>query len=504
MEEIVIADYVRDRVHIYDYHGDKDSVPTISRWDVEDIELVDDWLYVADVMKGGEDEVLVAHGMGTGDWHKGAIDILHTPGDWVGYDSRFALDELINEHGDWAERLAPGWCENGYLLIVGESSIIPAFTSMYSDDSTWWASLTDTYYASTEGTNPDVPEIAVGRIIGDNPVKMREAIETCISMAQGDFALDNSDAYLLAGSGCEGWFETHTREINGDILIPQGFSTVFEKSFGPAAITATDFFDHTPDNDIIHIYGHGGATVAAGILNTTNVTNNFDPCSTRPLVCAFWSCDTGRYSQGKSLAESFIEKGASAYIGATSRSDGSGANGIAREFYSNLGPSVTIGRAHRDAKYQVVNDSTIDSVVRKYNCAVNHLYGDPKMTMSGWGGGVVMASPEIKESSESQPPPSNIQINIPDYEVTDIGDKDHVTIPGGGELIVTGKPIVPIYSYSVSLPPSYQVQNVSLTQTGGLTEDMGLNIPESDGNYPVSEPNYDGLSVQGEGWWPLE
>jgi hypothetical protein len=149
MEEIVIADYARDRVHIYNYHGDKDSVPTILRWDVEAIELVDDWLYVGDVMKGDTDEVIVAHGMGTGYWHKGTVDILHTSVDWVGYDSRFALDELINEDGDWAKRLAPGWCENGYLLIVGESSIIPAFTSMYSDDSTWWASLTDNYYAST-------------------------------------------------------------------------------------------------------------------------------------------------------------------------------------------------------------------------------------------------------------------------------------------------------------------------------------------------------------------
>ncbi len=324
-------------------------------------------------------------------------------------------------------------------------------------------------------------------------------------MAHGDFALDNSDAYLLAGSGCEGWFETHTREIIGDILTPQGFSTVFEKSFGPTAITAADFFDHTPDNDIIHIYGHGSASRAADILSTTNVTNDFDPCSTRPLVCAFWSCDTGRYSQGKSLAESFIEKGASAYFGATSRSDGAGVNPLAREFYSNLGPSVTIGRALRDAKYHVVNGSrTENATIRKYNCAVNHLYGDPKMTMSGWGGGEAKASPEFTENSESQPPPSNIQINIPDYEVAEIGGKDHVTIPGGGELIATGKPIVPIYSYWISLPPDHQVQNVSLVQTGDLTEDMGLNIPESDGNYPVSEPNYDGLSIQGEGWWPLE
>jgi hypothetical protein len=162
------------------------------------------------------------------------------------------------------------------------------------------------------------------------------------------------------------------------------------------------------------------------------VTSNFDPCSVRPLVCAFWSCDTGRYSEGKCLAESFIEKGASAYFGATSRSDGSGANGIAREFYSNLGPSVTIGRALRDAKYQVVNDSEIDVTVRKYNCAVNHLYGDPKMTMSGWGMGETEAGPEFTESSESQPPPSNIQINIPDYEVVETGGKNRVTIPGGG------------------------------------------------------------------------
>jgi hypothetical protein len=504
MKEIVIADYAGDLVHIYDYHGDKDSTPTILRWHLDDFRELDDWLYVADVMKGGADEVLVAHGAATGSRLKGSIDILHTSVDWVGYDSRFALDELINEHGDWAERLAPGWCVNGYLLIVGENSIIPAFTSMYSDDSTWWASLTDNYYASTEGSNPDVPEISVGRIIGDNPRNLREAIETCISMAQGDFALDNSNAYLLAGSGCEGWFETHTREIIDDILIPKGFSTTFEKSFGPAAITDTDFFNHTPDNDIIHIYAHGSVDGTAGILDTTKVTNNFDPCSVRPLVCAFWSCDTGRYSEGKCLAESFIEKGASAYFGATSRSDGGGANRIAREFYSNLGPSVPIGRALRDAKYQVVNESGDGSTVRKYNCAVNHLYGDPKMTMSGWGMGEAKANPEFTENSESQSPPSNIQINIPDYKVTETGGEDRVTIPGGGELIVTGKPIVPIYSYSISLPPDYQVRNVSLTQTGGLTEDMGLNIPESDGNYPVSEPNYDGLSVQGEGWWPLE
>ena len=310
-------------------------------------------------------------------------------------------------------------------MIVGENTIIPTFNSFYSDDPDWWAKLTDNYYASTEGSNPDTPEISIGRIIGDSPLEMKNAIETCIEMAKGDFTLDNSNAYLLAGADINE-FEIYSRQIEREILIPKGFDTLVELSFGPTAVNDVDFYEHAKDQDIINIYGHGSPTGTAGIINTANVISSFDPNSTRPLLSLFWSCDTGMYNRGKSLAEAFIEKGASAYIGATSRSDGGAANPLAREFYSRLGPSSPIGQILRDAKSNVVNNTDIGRTVRKYNCAVNHLFGDPKMELEGWPDPASASS--TNELILNQEPPAYIQIYLPDYEVTEINGMDHIHV----------------------------------------------------------------------------
>lgn len=102
-------------------------------------------------------------------------------------------------------------------------------------------------------------------------------------------------------------------------------------------------------------------------------------------------------------------------------------------------------------------------------------------------------------SAES--PLSNIEVNIPEYELEQIEGYDYVDIPGGDILLVDGRPRVPYYPVFISYSEGYRVQDVLMTEKSGLETATGLNLPTV-----VMEP---ALSSDGEpspinqqGWYP--
>jgi len=96
--------------------------------------------------------------------------------------------------------------------------------------------------------------------------------------------------------------------------------------------------------------------------------------------------------------------------------------------------------------------------------------------------------------------PSVLEINIPDYTVTTIGNLDYVEIPGG-EILLTeeGRPQVPYYVKSVDYPEGYRVQEVTLKERSGLQTATGLRLPTVVLSAPLESP----LETKG-GWYPEE
>lgn len=81
------------------------------------------------------------------------------------------------------------WSENGYLLIVGETEIVPSFTSRWDPicngrDDTTTIHCTDHPYASTSGELIH-PEICIGRIIGDDAYQLKIPIQTSLDVKNG-------------------------------------------------------------------------------------------------------------------------------------------------------------------------------------------------------------------------------------------------------------------------------------------------------------------------------
>jgi len=95
-------------------------------------------------------------------------------------------------------------------------------------------------------------------------------------------------------------------------------------------------------------------------------------------------------------------------------------------------------------------------------------------------------------------PPSPIEISIPDYTVTTVGDLDYVDIPGGEILLAEeGRPRVPCYTTSIDYPQGYQVQDVILEERSGLETEEGLRLP-----VVVLSPNFTSLPEMKKGWYP--
>ncbi len=104
---------------------------------------------------------------------------------------------------NWAYRLHPAFSttSKGYLLIVGETEIVPAWEK--GGFSTGWnpVKYSDQDYADTGGDQ--APDLIVGRIVGDTAAKLRKPIQTSIGIHRGSpgYALHRDQATLISGAG---------------------------------------------------------------------------------------------------------------------------------------------------------------------------------------------------------------------------------------------------------------------------------------------------------------
>jgi hypothetical protein len=122
-----------------------------------------------------------------------------------------AMLSLTCPVGDWTAKLHPSFASptGGYLLIVGENHIVPAKTDIViRDGKSYVVSLSDQFYANSDFDSKAIPDLIVGRIIGNGADALRIPLETSIGVSKGEpgYAFDHDEALLISGQGMGGFY----------------------------------------------------------------------------------------------------------------------------------------------------------------------------------------------------------------------------------------------------------------------------------------------------------
>jgi hypothetical protein len=196
------------------------------------------------------------------------------------YGHNQVIRDLIKHGGEWNSKLKSGWSTNGYLLLVGETEIVPSWvknlgTYETTGGSYTWNVLTDLPYANTYG-DESKPELSIGRIIGNNARELNKVLENSLNvlLKTPGHEFDRSNALLVSG-----FPDAKMGNFNGQV---DAVSTVISKtspSTSLSKINAPDyvqydssgnidenmteraveyiFFSSTKGKDIIFLAGHG-------------------------------------------------------------------------------------------------------------------------------------------------------------------------------------------------------------------------------------------------------
>jgi hypothetical protein len=155
----------------------------------------------------------------------GVLGYRRTGTDWI---TAQTLKNNLKAGGIWGSRLSLESVHNGYLLLVGETDIIPAFTMpsrlRFRGETTYHTVyLSDSPYADVCGDD-NLPELKVGRIIGNTASDLITPITTSIAVYRGDRLLGNDSSDALVVSGAEDTWEQFVQvsHIIGDIIRGKG------------------------------------------------------------------------------------------------------------------------------------------------------------------------------------------------------------------------------------------------------------------------------------------
>jgi hypothetical protein len=293
------------------------------------------------------------------------------------------LDRLIAKGGLWERRLCSSWGDEGYLLIVGESDVIPSWTKGSARTAAMsHVHYTDYPYASTAG-NEEFPELCIGRIIGDDASKLKKPIETTLAVWRGEAKFyqknePNANVYAIAGGG--DYEDRHWRNIK---FICRQIDCEFhidKNKCWNVNDMLRKFERMAVNTDVIIYFGHGnsdGQGWAWG--NDPDLTvHTFDGISfgiTRPFVFAL-ACATGKYQGVTGISEKFFEKGAAVYIGSTETSylwcNRRGGKTFFEKWRGN--PNKSIGKAWKETRRWAADGGRW----KRHWGQEYQLYGDPK------------------------------------------------------------------------------------------------------------------------------
>lgn len=397
-----------------------------------------------------------------------------------------------------------GYMSNGYLLIVGEMEIMPAYIFSDSDiadaTSSWggggsvdFVTMVDNGYADVSGNLR--PELIVGRLIGDSAAQLRAQVETSLS---NPFWRDGASDALVAsgiGDGLDS-FESNADRVT-DLLDDEfTVSQMYGSDYDTDADRLAEFRTRAPDKDILFYRDHGGPNCWSHTVCEWDFPVDFG--ESHPF--AFGSaCSTGDYEDGDdiSIAEAFLDEGAGVYIGAVERSARSANNTAGRTFFDRwVDHTKSLGQAFKETK----RDLGISNDYKRLWVLEYNLYGDPK-----YGDWYLPPAASLAVSSLAPQALSSLEITVPQYGISTSGGLDYVDIPGpGGQVLLAPDEFrVPIYVTSTTYAEGYEVQDVELTARSGLTATTGLTLPTvSMAPNGDDERQTEATGATSTGWYP--
>jgi len=331
---------------------------------------------------------------------------------------RYAIEKLVNS--SWNGRLGyigfGGW---RFLLLLGHQAVIPSFNMEHKCTAydPYKAPIADNIYADVNTGDDYKPEVIIGRLPGERAGLLLNQLQNSLTPISTDRTV------LMSGTGDgEGDFVDSIDHVDGFL----GQYTTHEKrhwkDVGDDATRLSNFLADALNTDLFVYRGHGDTTS----WNDTTM-NSIDAVFTdfgskHPMV---WSiaCTTGDLS-GFSMAEAFIQGGASLFIGAADKSSRSPNDDFAHylgKYHTMSAFYPTIGEVFKWAKRKLIDENIqwntwcyIDArnkqIVNGYN-----LYGDPKRGLAP----LTKTTPRPLAAAVGEgPPPTEIELVLPDYIVT--------------------------------------------------------------------------------------
>ena len=304
------------------------------------------------------------------------------------------LKRLISATGSggssrWFGYLQDNWVDDGYMLIVGEENIVPMLN--FDLDMTVIGDEPEDFLYADTCSGDEVPELKLGRIIGNSAANLTIPLRSSISIFKGTSGhYYNPDNALLV-SGVDG--DPSNQAAMNDIsrlastYIP-GASVLHWSNYTTLESRNTEFKRRliSPLKGFIYYQGHGGAdSWCNGLDCWTTSLCPFEPISlggSHPVVYGS-CCDTGRYWDvhdvtHESIAREFFRKGAGVYIG-IGWGLGFAHLGYGEQFIRiyTSNPAWTIGQVFKELQRymstQISTDPAWRSVIHRYR-----LFGDPK------------------------------------------------------------------------------------------------------------------------------
>jgi hypothetical protein len=453
----------------------------------------------------------------------GVLGFLDTyVGTYANADSDDILQVLTRSGGYWAEALNPAFKSTlgGYMLIVGETEVVPAWDSHNFD--ICWSIPGDSFhcrvgdndvyhhdqwYSDTGGDGK--PELIVGRIIGNSAEKLESPLRASIGVYEG---LSNyhyqapGRALLVSGRGRgEGSFEFNVEVISWALDEDWVVDVLNLPDTDPDVALQNGLANGI---SLLHLMGHGnidswggGGGVPSALV--TSSPPNLDQY--RPFVFAP-SCLTGDYEKGDdyNLAESLFDQGTAVYVGATQVSPVEKNTEISANFYGSKwqwADGETLGHAYAQLERAWYNESAYYDWYRFWVVEYN-FYGDPKF------GASEPTSTALAAPAATTAPTTTLHIQVPDYVIsTTVDGFDLVDIPGGKVLMEEGLHRVPYWSVSVDYTPGYRIQDVDLTLRSGQLLTTGLILPTTVITYYTSASSSGGTTqtlslTEDDDWFP--
>jgi hypothetical protein len=432
------------------------------------------------------------------------------------YNDADVLDDLIEPDGHWTAALNPTFqdTDDGYVLIVGETEIVPSyyvggdhfFTGPNIVEHTHYSDL---WFANTRGETAR-PELVVGRVIGNGLTQLNTYLDNVIRAARGEpgYGFNRSRALLISGVG-EGVsdFRDNVDHVAGQMeaelsdVNPLHWQ-IWDGDWNAAKLATQP---RMRNNGMIFWNGHGNSDEWGDGACTCDFTGGFyDMGDTNPAVFAA-SCKTGNYEGGDDLgiAEAFLAAGAGAYIGSTESTEFESTTDAFRRLYSRWSADESMGQALNQMK-RAIWDLDWGYDHRKLWAFTSNLYGDPKYGRLN-AGAAQQDDPSVDGLLEltQEPQGAGIKLVLPELELYQVDGWDRAEIPGAGFLTeVDGYP-VPVWITSVNYRPGTRVQDVQLVSRGTPLPYAGLNMPVVAGN-PMGPADRQGLPQAAEAvsWYP--